>query len=239
MLPKTLFVQEETHNIIINESMEDYEKTEVSKGTSQLAVAFNEEKNETIRALELYPVGIALGTYIIAENTEGVYLIDQHAAVERINYEDVLKGMNTKSTHTLLIPITLEFAPSEIEIIKEKKSILEDMGFIIEEFGINTYKVSGHPVWIKEGREADTIRIVFDVLIEENSFDPVKFNDKVAATIACKKSLKGNTRITLDMAHVILKNLVLCDNPYNCPHGRPTIIKFTIYELEKMFKRAM
>ena len=110
----------------------------------------------------------------------------------------------------------------------------------MEEFGINTYKIIAHPTWIKTGQEEKTIRMVFDCLIEDASnFDVLKFNDKVAATIACKASIKGNMRITLDEAEFLLKELSLCDNPYNCPHGRPTIIKFTKYEIEKMFKRVM
>ena len=118
--------------------------------------------------------------------------------------------------------------------------ILEELGFKIEEFGINTFKVNAHPTWVKKGVEEETIRIVFDTLIEdEKDFDPVRFNDRVAATVACKASIKGNMRITLDEAGFILNELTLCDNPYNCPHGRPTIIKFTKYELEKMFKRVM
>ncbi len=197
-------------------------------------------KNEEIKALELYPVGIALGTYIIAENQSGVYLIDQHAAVERVNYEKVLKGFLSNERVPLLVPISFEFSSSEFGRIKSHTDYLESIGFELEEFGINTFRVKAHPAWVKKEKLVETTRAVFDLIADERAeFDPLKFNDKVAATIACKKSLKGNTRITLDLAKKILEELVLCDNPYNCPHGRPTIIKFTIYELEKMFKRAM
>lgn len=237
-LPKALFVKEEAvKNFGTVEA--ELESKILDKNSVQNTFSFVESKNEEIKNLELYPVGIALGTYIMAENTEGVYLIDQHAAVERINYEKVLKGLLVKDTVMMLLPVTMELSSSEYAAIQEKSDILLAMGFDFEEFGINTLKINGHPSWIKEGREYDTIRAVFDCIIEFGNLDPVKFNDKVAATIACKKSLKGNTRITLEMASNILEDLVLCDNPYNCPHGRPTIIKFTIYELEKMFKRSM
>lgn len=250
-LPKALFIKEEGDESpygsfedkkldVISRDRENIEKEKiVEKSSTQLDADFAPIKNEEMKGLELYPVGIALGTYIIAENKEGVYLIDQHAAVERVNYEEVLKGLQVKSTHLMLIPITMEFSPSEMKGLEDKRSILEDLGFVYEEFGINTLRITGHPTWVKEGHEGETIRSIFDILLETKEFDPLKFNDKVAATIACKKSLKGNTRITLEMAKNILEKLVLCDNPYNCPHGRPTIIKFTIYELEKMFKRAM
>ncbi len=235
-LPKTLFVKED-EEVYSRESTIDSDT--LDKISVQETIDLGEKKNEEIKSLVLYPVGIALGTYIICENDEGVYLIDQHAAVERVNYENVLKGLLHKDTETMLIPITIELSASEMSIIKEKMTVLEEMGFDVEEFGINTFKVNGHPTWV-EGFEYETIKTVFDLVIEEgNDFELVKFNDKVAATVACKKSLKGNTRITLELAEEILKDLVNCDNPYNCPHGRPTIIKFTVYELEKMFKRAM
>lgn len=235
-LPKTLFVKED-EEVYSRESTIDSDT--LDKISVQETIDLGEKKNEEIKSLVLYPVGIALGTYIICENDEGVYLIDQHAAVERVNYENVLKGLLHKDTETMLIPITIELSASEMSIIKEKMTVLEEMGFDVEEFGINTFKVNGHPTWVKKSFEYETIRTIVDLIVEEKDFDPLKFNDKVAATIACKKSLKGNTRITLELASEIIKELVLCDNPYNCPHGRPTIIKFTIYELEKMFKRAM
>ncbi len=237
-LPKTLFIKEDTIKSFGSIDTVVDSKT-LDKNSVQNTFDLGNTKNEEFKKLELYPVGIAFGTYIMAENTEGVYLIDQHAAVERINYEKVLKGLLVKDTVMMLLPVTMELSSSEYSTLQEKLDMLVAMGFDLEEFGINTLKINGHPSWIKEGREYDTIRAVFDCIIEFGNLDPVKFNDKVAATIACKKSLKGNTRITLEMASNILDDLVLCDNPYNCPHGRPTIVKFTIYELEKMFKRSM
>ncbi len=221
-----------TKTFTVSESDDKSEQTEIDfKGTA---------KNEEVKKLELYPVGIAFGTYIIAENKEGIYLIDQHAAQERVNYEKVIKGLLSNKSIDMLVPITIELSSSDYKTVINNIEVLENIGFKIEEFGINTFKINSHPTWIKEGREQDTIRRIFDVLIsEEKNFDVLRFNDKVAATIACKASIKGNSRITLDEASFLLKELVLCDNPYNCPHGRPTIIKFTIYELEKMFKRAM
>lgn len=237
-LPSALFVREEDElpqNVRLSEESEPKKRIDV-----QTEIEFAPQKNVQIKALELHPVGIAMGTYIIAENKEGVYLIDQHAAVERINYEQVLKGLLTNKAKTLLVPLQIELSSSDMTCIKSHFDMLKDMGFDLEEFGINTIRVNAHPIWIKESFESDTIRAIFDLVIEEKEgFDILKFNDKMAATIACKKSLKGNTRITLELAKTILENLVLCDNPYNCPHGRPTIVKFTTYELEKMFKRVM
>ena len=198
--------------------------------------------NEELKSLKLYPVGLALGTYIIAQNDEGVYLIDQHAAEERINYEKYLKALiNEKiSTTSLLFPISIELSPSDFIIIKENMEVLTNMGFKVEEFGVNTILIKEHPTWLKKGFEEEQIRKIIDlVIVNKNKFTRVKFNEHIAITLACKTSIKGNTNISMDSIEEILNSLVKCDNPYNCPHGRPTIIKFSIYELERMFKRVM
>jgi DNA mismatch repair protein MutL len=213
-----------------------------------LDLSYNEEKpdtviiNEEMKSLVLYPVGVALGTYIIAQNEEGVYLIDQHAAQERVNYERYLKALKEKeiSTTSLLFPITIELSSSEFLIVKNNIDVLLNMGFDIEEFGVNTFVFKGHPTWLKTGYEEESIHKIVDIMIHNNgAFDPIKFNEHIAITLACKMSIKANMRISMEAVEELLQELVLCDNPYNCPHGRPTIIKFSIYDLERMFKRVM
>ena len=117
---------------------------------------------------------------------------------------------------------------------------LKEIGFTIEEFGINTVIVKEHPTWLKEGYEEEQIRMILDlVAVQMKDFDPIKFNEHVAITLACKTSIKANYHISHEEMEELLDELVQCENPYNCPHGRPTIIKFTQYDLEKMFKRVM
>ncbi len=198
--------------------------------------------NKEMKKMVLYPVGLALGTYIIAQNEEGIYLIDQHAAQERINYERYIKSLKNKTITTtqLLIPITIELSSSDFLELKNHLNILTNMGFIIEEFGINTYIIKAHPTWILKDHEEESIRKIIDlVLTIKDKFDPIKFNDNLAKTLACKMSIKANMHISNIAAEELLKELILCDNPYNCPHGRPTIIKLSIYDLERMFKRVM
>ena len=198
--------------------------------------------NQGLKDLVLYPVGLALGTYIIAQNEDGVYLIDQHAAQERINYDKYLKALKEEKTATVapLFPINIELNSSDFLSIKNNMEILTNMGFQIEEFGLNTFIIKEHPTWLKEGYEEESIRKIIDTIISiGDRFDRVKFNEHIAITLACKMSIKANTRISTEAQEEILRELVNTDNPYNCPHGRPTIIKFTIYDLEKMFKRAM
>ena len=232
------FVIEETPLIINN----DFDK-EIKKENTQEQINFKlDEKNEEIKHLELYPCGLVMGTYIVAQNDEAMYLIDQHAAQERINYEKILKALESNQIKTtdLLIPIIIDFTPSDYLKFKENKYVLEDLGFVIEDFGINSVAVKTHPTWLITGYEEENIRRIIEYVIEmPKNFDRIRFNDNISATCACKMSVKGNTSITIEEAESILNMLVMCDNPYNCPHGRPTIITFTKYELERLFKRVM
>ena len=199
-------------------------------------------ENPEMKELVLYPVGLAHGTYIIAENESGIYIIDQHAAQERVNYERNMAALRAKEVHTtkLLFPITIELSGSEFLKVKNEEDHLRDLGFDIEEFGLNTFIIKGHPTWLREGYEEESIRRIIDLIVGGISkIDPVKFNEAVAITLACKMSIKANMHISHEAQEELLKELCACDNPYNCPHGRPTIIKFSNYDLERMFKRVM
>ncbi len=228
---------------------EEEKKLDVYSTSNQVALdlSYEEEKeeiivNEELKKLVLYPVGVAMGTYIVAQNEEGVYLIDQHAAQERINYERYLKALKETNvlTTSLLFPIPVELSASEFLTIKNYLSVLTDMGFSVQEFGVNTFVFKAHPTWLRTGYEEESIRKIIDIMIQNNGeFDRVKFNEHLAITLACKMSIKANMHIGPEAVEELLQELVLCDNPYNCPHGRPTIIKFSIYDLERMFKRVM
>ena len=134
----------------------------------------------------------------------------------------------------------MELRASDFTVLKENLRVLEDMGFVVEEFGVNTFKITGHPSWLLQGHEEESVRKIIDlVIVNKDNFDVVKFNENIAITLACKMSIKANMHISMEEIEELLNELVVCDNPYNCPHGRPTIIKFSIYDLEKMFKRVM
>ena len=199
-------------------------------------------ENPEMKELVLYPVGLAHGTYIIAENESGVYIIDQHAAQERVNYERNMAALKSKEVHTtnLLFPITIELSGSEFLKVKAEEEHLKELGFDIDEFGVNTFVIKAHPTWLREGYEEESIRRIIDLIVGGISkLDPVKFNESIAITLACKMSIKANMHISHEAQEELLKELCACDNPYNCPHGRPTIIKFSNYDLERMFKRVM
>ncbi|MBP3461259.1 MAG: DNA mismatch repair endonuclease MutL [Bacilli bacterium] len=208
-----------------------------------------EEKEEQIINKEtmpiMYPVGEVHGTYIIAQNDMGMYIIDQHAAKERINYEIVLDRLSKPNNDTIdmLIPLTLEFSTDEYIILKENLDLLNSMNFKIEPFGINSIIVKAHPTWIGGQYEPselnEMIKSIIDMVIsKEKNFDIGKFRDHVAATTACKMSIKANDEITKEEMNELIRDLRKCNNPFNCPHGRPTIIYYSKEELEKLFKRS-
>ena len=236
----------------INKNLDFKEKTIVSPKYEEITFDFNvheEEENyetehnheekQTIK--KITPVGIVKNTYIVGENDEGMHIIDQHAAQERINYERYKKklGEDTKEITDVLVPIKLEFTSSEFLELKDKKEIINNVGIFFEEFGHNSVVIRKHPKWLNPRYITDSIRKILEIIITENDFSKEKFNEKIAITLACKMSIKANDYISLEEADKLLETLLNCENPYTCPHGRPTIINYSYYELEKLFKRAM
>jgi len=235
-------ISETKNNYIQIDSLNEIK--EIKQTTFDFGEENHEEvvKNEEFKSLVLYPVGLCHGTYIVCENDEGIYFLDQHAAQERVNYENYLENLRNEEINitNMLIPINIEFSQSEYIIFKNNSDKFKEMGFVWEEFGINTISIKCHPTWLRVGYEEESIRKIIDLIINlHGEFDVIKFRENVAITLACKMAIKANEHISMLEIEGLLKNLVKCDNPYNCPHGRPTIIKFSIYDLEKMFKRAM
>ena len=190
---------------------------------------------------EMLPVGLVHGTYIICQNELGMYLIDQHAAKERINYETFKErlGSPNNTSIDLLFPITLEFPANEYIILKQKFDILTNLKFRIEEFGINSIIIKSHPTWLPQGYEEQAIKKIIEIVIEQDkNFSIMKFNEKIATTLSCKLAIKANMNITLQEMEHLINDLRKCDNPFNCPHGRPTTIFYSNYDLEKLFKRS-
>ena len=201
----------------------------------------NEVVKEEYRIKKMHPLGIIHKTFIVAENEEGMYLIDQHAIAERINYEKFMKELSkeNKDTTDLLVPIKLEYSKDEFLKIKEYLDVLKSIGVYLEEFGDHTFLVRRHPTFIYKGREKDSIEKIISILLEKGTFSKEKFIEKTATTLACRLSIKANDYISLEEADYLLETIRTCENPFTCPHGRPTIITYSNYELEKMFKRVM
>ena len=201
-----------------------------------------EVPEENNKLPELYPVGLALGTYIVCQNETGVYLIDQHAAAERVNYEKMsyLLSHPNENTISSLIPFVIELPQNDYLILKQNFNILDNLRIGYEEFGSNSLRIISHPTWFPTGREVECMNKIIELILnKEKDFSLEKFNDNLAKMVSCKMSVKGNTNISNDTMESIINNLRKCNNPFNCPHGRPTIIHFTTYELERMFKRSI
>lgn len=230
--------EEVTLDFEVTEKKQEYEsvKEEVEQSSKKEEIS----KEEKVRIKKMIPRGVVLLTYIVAENEDGMYLIDQHAAAERINYEKILKQMNEKPVIVdLLFPIKIELRPDEFILVKERFELLEKYGFTTSEFGFNTIIIRSHPAWIPEDRAEDIIKKIVDIIIEKGSFDFDQFIWRMAATTACRMSVMANTYISKEDQEWILENIRYCDNPFTCPHGRPTIITYTRYELERLFKRQL
>lgn len=231
-----------------------YEETMLDFSVSENTVTpeerdnINEEKEEQVesqkeespRIKPMIPRGIVYSTYIIAENEDGMYIIDQHAAAERINYEKVLKSLKEKVIPIdLLIPIKIELASNEFLIVRNHLDTLKEYGFVAEEFGMNTIIIRSHPNWIPDDIAEECIRKVVDIIISKENFDFDQFVWRMAATMACRMSVKANDYLSYDDQIWLLDTLRSCENPFTCPHGRPTIITYTKYDLEKLFKRSL
>ena len=237
---ETIYEVEDSLPLEIPKSIFDID-TDIKIEKQVEEVSFDFQKDEESRIKKMYPLGIIHKTFIVAENEDGMYLIDQHAIAERINYEKFMKELSKENTDTtdLLVPIKLEYSKDEFLKIKEYLDVLKTIGLYLEEFGDHTFLVRRHPTFIYKGREKDSIEKIISILLEKGEFSKEKFIEKTATTLACRLSIKANDYISLDDAAYLLDTIRTCENPFTCPHGRPTIITYSNYDLEKMFKRVM
>ena len=201
-----------------------------------------QEQLETKKPKKINAVAIIAKTYIIGENEDGMYIIDQHAAHERINYERIKREVSEEKVETMemLVPLKLTFTKDEFIKLNTRKEQINKIGIEYEEFGINTIVVRKHPKWLNKYYVTETIRKMIELILNEEDFKKEKFNDHFIATTACRMSIKAHDYISLEEANKLIETLfATCENPYHCPHGRPVIINYTYYELEKLFKRVV
>ena len=210
------------------------------KPTIEKQPATTEDKHpSTDRFPMLTYIGQLHGTYLLAEGPDGLYIVDQHAAQERLNYERfrVEIGQVSDDQQDLLVPIYLDYSTSDTLKIKEKQDVLESCGIFLEEFGKNTFVVSHHPTWFIKGQEEATIKEMIDEILNDKHMTVAKFREKNAIMMSCKKAIKANHHLEKQQAQKLLKDLTKAKNPFNCPHGRPVLVHFSNTDLEKMFKR--
>lgn len=229
----------------VREDVQQMDEETMEEQNIQVAPETNEYGEEEIknddRIPVLYPIGQLQGTYILAQNDLGLYMIDQHAAQERIKYEFYKKKLGSPSLdrQQLLFPLTFEFTTDEIVLIEKHIEDFEKVGLYLEPFGEKTYAVRSYPSWFPKGLEEDIIRDIVNQVLQYKKIDIEKLREEIAILMACKRSIKANQYLSLSEMERLLNDLRKTSDPFTCPHGRPVIIHFTYYEIEKMFKRIM
>ncbi|MGX7196210.1 DNA mismatch repair endonuclease MutL [Enterococcus olivae] len=198
-----------------------------------------EEEAPKQRFPELEYFGQMHGTYLFAQSQDGLYIVDQHAAQERIKYEYFRKqiGEVGDDLQELLVPIVLDYPNSDALKLKEQTEALKKVGIALEEFGANSFIVRAHPTWYPSGQEEEIIREMIDMLLTTGKVSVHQFREATAIMMSCKRSIKANHYLNPQQARVLLEDLAQCENPFNCPHGRPVLIHFTNSDMERMFKR--
>ena len=217
---------------LYNEQLPKYEQLELC----EQPILLEKEHKKDIKI-----IGQVFDTYWIIEFENNMYVIDQHAAHEKVLYEKFIGTYNlrTISTQQLIPPIVLEVTGEEEVIIKDNFGLFTDFGFELEEFGGNSFVLRGIPADFTESDPSKLFREILDSLTDESyKKTPDTIKDRIA-TMACKAAVKGNNRLSYAEASELINKLMDLENPYNCPHGRPTMITMSKYELEKKFKRII
>ena len=219
---------------------EDFNKIDVKTLKEVGNISVFEEK-ENYNAIPKYKfIGALFSTYLVIEMKDEIYIIDQHAAHERVMYEKVKKNFYNnmeKDSQIMLLPDIIELSHKERAIVKENTELFKKAGFIIEEFGDNTIRLIGVPSLCMD---LDTKELFLEILDE---IDTVAITakqekeDKFISTIACKAAVKANMKLTNEEVDTLMRQLLVLPNPFTCPHGRPTAIKMTRYDIERKFNR--
>ena len=184
-------------------------------------------------------IGQVFDTYWLVQFEDKLYIIDQHAAHEKVKYERFMKQYHEKTlvTQNLMPPIIVSLTGREETILKEYGELFENLGFEIEEFGGDEYALRAVPVDLYGCNERQMFLEVLDELSELGPREGLKVVEEKIASMSCKAAVKGNNRLSREEAEKLIDELLTLENPYNCPHGRPTIITMSKYEMEKRFKR--
>ena len=239
----------ETINHIIESSYNNYYSSEIGKEDESTDI---NDKNEQLtlfddkfiseEAIKKHRIiGQLFNTYWLIEFENKLFIVDQHAAHEKVNYERLIKKLrnNENCSQNIYPPIVVSLSNAEAQYVTKYNENFLNVGFTIEHFGGLDYTISTVPMELLSQNPADYFHEMLDELMEgKNSKETETVNLKIA-TMACKASVKGNMHLSVFEADKLISELLTLDNPYNCPHGRPTIISFSKYEIEKMFKRIV
>lgn len=210
-------------------------------GTEELSKANNVLFFEN-QKIQYKIVGVAFGTYILIEIGEDLYMIDQHAAHERVLYEEIKARYNNDEvveTQMLLLPDIITLSHLEMEIVKENLDVFKKMGFVLEVFGINSIKLTGVPLKFETYNTKELFLDILDEISGEENTSKKEVEDNFLATIACKAAIKANMNMTNKEISVLIDKMLTLENPFSCPHGRPSAIKLNKDKIERKFNRKL
>lgn len=230
-LTTNLGAWDKKYSIEVNAKQDD---NETSIGKTEIL-----KEKPSKRFPDLVYIGQMHGTYLFAQSDDGLYIVDQHAAQERCKYEFYRKKIGEVGTsqQSLLVPIVLDYSTSDILLINQNLDKLAAVGIELEEFGKNSYIVHQHPTWFKAGQEESILRELIDYILKDGKIDIATYREKTAIMMSCKRSIKANHHLDDLQAKALLEELKKCENPFNCPHGRPVLVHFSNADMEHMFKR--
>lgn len=184
-------------------------------------------------------IGQMHGTYLLAANEKGMYMIDQHAAQERIKYEFFRATIADQGTalQDLLIPYIFDYTQAEVQQITQILPKLKEMGLELEVFGDKSFVLHQQPIWMGNKNIKQIVENMIELALVDVQASLAQYREAAAIMMSCKQSIKANQYLSAEQAKRLISDLAQSENPYNCPHGRPTLIHFSNFEIERMFKR--
>jgi DNA mismatch repair protein MutL len=231
-------VEDSVKEFFVNETaaLFDSRKYEVNKRSAPFEIKSKKRSGLYIKAL-----GQIHKTYIVGEDDGNLVVIDQHAAHEKVLYEKIIKDIETGhvKVQEMLIPEVIEVTPSEKVLIENSIEVFDKMGFEVERFGEREYKISAHPVIIREKAAGPFIREMISLLSEKGKAGREEVLKDIAAMTACRAALKAGDELNNVDLEALLREFFEIDAPYSCPHGRPPIVKIPFDDIERMFKRKL
>ena len=200
--------------------------------------SYNTNASKTAANHGLLPMGQVASCYILAKKGDDLYIIDQHAAHERVRYDKLCKSSESIPMQELLIPMYMDVSEEELTLAEEQRDALLDLGFQVDQGGPSSLRIDGHPVDIIESKVPEILQYIFSYMHDHQSPSAAQLRHEMLAYASCRGAIKAGHNLNLVQIDALLQDLFNTEKPYVCPHGRPTIIKFTPDELGKLFLRS-
>lgn len=200
--------------------------------------SYNTNTSKTAANHGLLPMGQVASCYILAKKGDDLYIIDQHAAHERVRYDKLCKSSESIPMQELLMPMYMDVSEEELTLAEEQRDALLDLGFQVDQGGPTSLRIDGHPVDIIESKVPEVLQYIFSYMHDHQSPSAAQLRHEMLAYASCRGAIKAGHNLNLVQIDALLNDLFSTEKPYVCPHGRPTIIKFTPDELGKLFLRS-